>query len=49
MKVWVFLCSCLVAAGVLLQMGAPLPAVAAGLVIGGGVTWWRNRTATLRR
>jgi hypothetical protein len=49
MKVWIFVCSCLVVAGLLLQIGAPPPAVAAGLVIGGGMIWWRNRQATVNR
>lgn len=49
MKVWVFVCSSLVVAGLLLQIGAPLPAVAAGLVIGGGMVWWRNRQAAVKR
>ena len=48
MKLWVFLCSCLIVAGLLLQFGAPLSAVLAGLVVGGGMVWWRNRQAALK-
>lgn len=49
MKGWVFVCSCFVAAGLLLQLGAPLPAILAGLVIGGGMVWWRNRQSVSRQ
>ncbi len=49
MKIWVFVCSCLAVAGLLLQVGAPVPAVGAGLAIGGGMIWWRNRQAALKQ
>ena len=49
MKWWLFVCSCLIAAGVLLQLGAPLVSVAVGLGLGAFLVWKRNRRGVARR
>ena len=48
MKTWILVCSCLIAAGLLLQLGAPPIPVAVGLGLGSFLVWERNRRATKR-
>jgi hypothetical protein len=49
MKWWIAICSCLIVAGLLLQLGAPLIPVAVGLVLGAFLVWERNRRGAAKR
>jgi hypothetical protein len=49
MNWWVLVCSLMVAAGLLLQLGAPLAPVVAGLAVGAATVWWRNRSMGVKR